>query len=251
MRAIENKEDEMKNKYEVKGVKMHRGHEGEPLAQCTLYRNGKKVALYSDGDHGGEAQLDWMDWKAPNVVVHTTDYEGKPWDIKCTPEEAILYDHVKDMTWDSPYDTEKHKMEPDMYVSNLIDDYELAKRLKKAVKTKTLFILKEKGRELEYSTNQPYTPEVKERLEKKYGDKLVKILNTEFVDADEVDALAKKKAEQRMKRQCKTKTLFRLVDDDEGKYWIMKAVYSPIVKTRLEIKYGDKLAEIINEKYAA
>jgi len=248
MRATSIKEDEM-NKYEVKGIKTHRGHEGEPLAQCTLYRNGKKVALYSDGDHGGEAQLDWMDWKAPKVVVHTTNYKGEPWDMKCTPEEAIIYDHVKDMTW--AYGKEKHKMEPDMYVSNLIDENETAKRLKKGAKTKTMFIIKENGRELEYQTNQPYTLEVKERIEKKYGDKLVKILNTEFVNASDVGALREKKAEQRMKRQCKTKTLFRLVGDEKGRYWTMKAVYSSVIKTRLEMKYGDKLVEIINEKYAA
>ena len=233
------------------GVKTHRGHEGEPLAQCTLYRNGKKVALYSDGDHGGECQIDWMDWKAPRVVVHTTNYKDEPWDMKCTPEEAIIYDHVKGMTWDSSYDKKKHQMDPGMYIGELIEASDLAKRLKKGAKTKTLFVVKEKGREIEYQLNQPYTPAVKERIEKKYGDKLVKFLNTEFVDEADVDALAKKKSEQRMKRQCKTKTLFRVEGDEDGKYWVVGSPYSPAVKAHLEAKYGDKLAEIVNERFAA
>jgi len=240
-------------KYEVKGVKTHRGHEGEPLAQCSLYRNGKKVALYSDGDWGGEARLDWSDWKAPTVIVHTTNYKDEPWDMKCTPEEALLMEHVKGMVYphDPRFGDKPLALGMDGFVSGLIDEVENAKRLKKAAKTKTLFILKEKGREVEYQTNSPYTPEVKERLEKEYGDKLVRILNTEYVDQAEVDALAKKKAEQRMKRQCKTKTLFKLTGDEEGRYWTISRVYTPVLKTQLETKYGDKLVEIINERWAA
>ena len=239
------------SKYEVKGVKMHRGHEGEPLAQCTLYRDGNKVALYSDGDWGGECQIDWLDFKAPRVTVASTDYKGMPIEIKATPEEAKLYEHVRGMTWTSEWDKSENPMDPGMYISELIDGFEQEKRLKKVAKTKTLFILKEKGKEVEYYLSAPYTPKVKADLEKKHGDKLVRILNTEFVDEDEADALEKKKADQRMKRQCKTKTLFRLKGDAEGKYWVCGRVYNEFIKKHLETKYGDKLAEIVNERYAA
>lgn len=55
--------------------------------------------------------------------------------------------------------------------------------------------------------------------------------------------------DQKFKRQCKTHTLFRLTDDKEGQYWTLKAVYSPTVREHLQKKHGDKLVEIINERF--
>ena len=81
------------SKYEVRGVKMHKGHEGEPLAECGLYRDGVKVAIYSDGDWGGEAQFWWMDEKAPKVEVKGIQYGGEALSYMGTPEEALLAAH--------------------------------------------------------------------------------------------------------------------------------------------------------------
>jgi len=237
------------SKYEVKGVKFHRGHEGEPLAQCTLYRDGKKVALYSDGDWGGEAQIDWLDCKAPRIEVKGIRYGGEAFSYNGTPEEALLTAHCAAIA-PQPCEWGDHKpvyTTPDIFIGELVSVWESANRLQKAAKTKTLFILKQKGREVEYAMNCPYTPEIKAHLEAEHGADLVRILNTEFVGAADAEAIAKKKAEKRMRSQCKTKTLFRLEGDKEGKYWVIASPYSPMLKMRLESKYGAKLVEIINE----
>ena len=251
MRREQNKKEIEMSKYEVKGVQFHKGHEGEPLAQCGLYRDGKKVAEYSDGDWGGESQFWWKD--KGTATVKGINYSGKKYEYKGTPEEALLAKHCAEIP-PTPCKWEEGKLvhtTPDIFVGDLINEYETEKRLKNGAKTKTFFVLKEKGQELEYTINSPYTKETKDYLEKKYGDKLVKILNKEFVDEGDAEALAKKKAEQKIKRQCKTKTLFKLKGDEEGRYWVFPRPYSPQVRVAIEGKYGDNLVEIINERYAA
>jgi hypothetical protein len=42
------------NGYQLKSVKSYRGHDGDTLIQGSLYKDGKKVGFYSDGDWGGE-----------------------------------------------------------------------------------------------------------------------------------------------------------------------------------------------------
>lgn len=46
------------NGWEIKGMVCYKGHGGEPLRQCNVYYNGKKVGYYSDGDWGGENTLE-------------------------------------------------------------------------------------------------------------------------------------------------------------------------------------------------
>ena len=120
------------SKYEVRGVKMHRGHEGEPLAECGLYRDGVKVAVYSDGDWGGEANFWWMDEKAAKVEVKEMGFGGKENSYVGTPEEALLAAHCAAMP--EKHDAElnmKFHTTPDIFVGSLIEEYESAKRLEK------------------------------------------------------------------------------------------------------------------------
>ena len=44
----------------VKNVKFHQGHEGEPLAQASIYIDGKKAGFGSDGDWGGESRFEFV-----------------------------------------------------------------------------------------------------------------------------------------------------------------------------------------------
>jgi hypothetical protein len=125
-------------------------------------------------------------------------------------------------------------------VSDLCNDYDRAKRLK----NKTGFVVMEGGEEAEFTINRPYTPEVKAQLEAEYGDKLVKILNTEFVSAADIE----KKRFATLRRKCKTKTLIRLNGDEEGKYRVVNSPYNPTLANALRAKYDVK--EIINETVA-
>ena len=53
----------------------------------------------------------------------------------------------------------------------------------------------------------------------------------------------------RIKRLCRTKTLYSLKTDEEGTFWTIKAKYSERVRDHLTAKHGDNLTEIINERF--
>ena len=241
------------SKYEVKGVKYHKGHEGEPLAECGLYRDGVKIAVYSAGDWGGEANIWWVDEKAPKVEVKGIRFGGEAFSYQGTPEEALLTAHCATIP-PEPCEWGDHKptyTTPDIFIENLVNDFDSNKRVEKYAKTKTFFLVKKNSQTLEYSINSPYTPALKAKIEADHGANLIKILNTEFVSDSDAEAIRKQQAETRMRKQCQGKTLFRLQGDENGKYWISKIPYSPLVKAQLQAKYGAKLVEIINETLAA
>jgi hypothetical protein len=172
------------SKYEVKGVKFHNGHEGETLAQCSLYRDGVKIALYSDGDWGSEAQFTWMDRQALKVEVKTVQYDGTPFAYQGTPEEALFAAHCAaipmkfDDTLKKPVATT-----PDLFVSDLIEEYHTSKRFARFCKKETLFRVKgdQKG---EYRTvKAPFSKRVKDYLTAKYGTSIEEIYNEKLVPA--------------------------------------------------------------------
>ena len=55
----------------------------------------------------------------------------------------------------------------------------------------------------------------------------------------------------KMRKQCKTKTLFRLKHDDPDVYCILNVAFTPLIAGHLRSRHGDNLAEIINETLAA
>jgi hypothetical protein len=263
MRATNNTDGGEQMNWTVKNVKSWMGRDGVGTT-CTLYRDGKKVADCRDDGNGGQMDIDWADYKAPRVAINTTilDYDSpkesrkeKEWTYNGTPEEKLLAEYANGQTYVSEYgDNMTMRKDSGWIVSDLCDakDREKeAKRRAKALKTKTLFVLNVKGVETEYSINAPYTPEMKARLEKENGTKLVRIVNTEFVDAGEAEILKRRKSNERIRRQCRTKTLYKLTTDDEGRYWVCKRPYNAIVAAQLRAKYGAKLVEIYNETFAA
>jgi len=56
-----------------------------------------------------------------------------------------------------------------------------------------------------------------------------------------------------LKRQCKTKTLFKLKDkedpDNPDQWWVIPASFNKLAKMRLRQMYGDNLGEIANERF--
>jgi len=232
----------------VKGIKRWDGMEGVGT-ECSLYRDGKKVARVLDDGNGGEVHFTWADRSSTGSTVEiniliTRDHKEVPWTYKGTPEEKLLVEHANAITED--FHGKTLRKDAGWVVCDLCDAVEREKRLK----GKTGFIVLENGDEHEYAMNHPYTPEIKAELEAKYGDKLVRILNTKFVDDDEVERLRKKRELSYLKRQCKTKTLYRLEGDAPGRYWIVKTPYSQKLADKIRVKYPD-LVEIINETLAA
>lgn len=67
--------------YWIKGVKFVPGHGGEPLLHCSVWKDGKRVGYYQDGDWGGEAILRDMKPKAEKELREfAKEFEGeKAW----------------------------------------------------------------------------------------------------------------------------------------------------------------------------
>ena len=57
--------------------------------------------------------------------------------------------------------------------------------------------------------------------------------------------------EKRLRRIFRKQTLFRLKEDrtDDDKWRVLKAPFSPSVKAQLVKRYGDRLAQVLNEQY--
>jgi hypothetical protein len=172
--------------YTVKGVKYHKGHEGEPLAQCSLLRDGAKVADYSDGDWGGEARFSWRDERTAPKVRRTlpADYHGNasPQEISVTPEEGLLLDHIKDMTWEM-YGGEEGipaktaPMHPDIFVGDLISRFDEQKQFRVRAKSQTLYRLHGDPKGQYWTLNRPFDSQTKHRIQQKHGDRLAEIIN--------------------------------------------------------------------------
>ena len=174
--------------YTVKNLRFHKGHEGEPCAQCHIYRNGKKVAEYSDDEHGGEARLTWSDRGKPRASFKGRDCMGAETELNGTEEEARMWAHC--LTLPAAV-LEGYPvaltMSPELLVSELIEQQEL----ERARKAETKRLLRHCTTELlcRVAGDKPgswrtiaLTPScdlarARKHVCEKYGDKLEEILN--------------------------------------------------------------------------
>jgi len=180
--------------YSVKNVKSWQGTDGVGT-ECTLYRDGKKVARCLDEGCGGEMHFYWADYKEPRVDITVTisDYDApqdengkrpeKQHTYKGTPEEKLLAEFANAQQ-EEAYGMTLRK-DGGWIVSDLCDAYDRAKqerKIAKKLKTHTGFVVMEKGEEVTYTLNRPYSPVIAAQLKTKYGDSLVKILNEELAE---------------------------------------------------------------------
>lgn len=110
-----------------------------------------------------------------------------------------------------------------------------------------------------YSTNEKNPFSYVE--EKKLDEELFKIIGKykysendkmefDFDASSLVDMLVDEFEEQKtFKRHCKSKTCFITTECQRGQFITMKVLYSDKVKQQLQAKYGDKLVEILNERF--
>jgi hypothetical protein len=122
--------------YSVKGIKNITGTEGAGY-ECTLYREGKKVAVAVDHADGGPVHFYWVD-KVP-ATVHVYTYEGKPHSYKGTEEEAMFAAFCNEKgTYQNQFDkslTMRYDM--DTVVEDLVNDVMLLKQAEKLTKKDT------------------------------------------------------------------------------------------------------------------
>tara|TARA_Y100000034_G_scaffold42633_1_gene52188 strand:+ start:269 stop:730 length:462 start_codon:yes stop_codon:yes gene_type:complete len=145
----------------LKNVKIYAGLSEETIAfNASVYIDGKKVGDAKNNGHGG----------ANDVKVFTKD--GR-WDRDLMSK---METEAKKHTWSYEGETYPHSL--DSYISELLDDFQEQRDLKRNCRTKTLFRdPKEEYKDGEYRIMpQKFNKEIKAWLVKTYGDK-VEILN--------------------------------------------------------------------------
>jgi hypothetical protein len=105
---------------------------------ATLLRDGKAVCEVIDDAHGGPYMFRWLDRDA-RATVHTLNYQDEPHQYPGTVEEAAFAAHCMALP-STTYMGREMRQSPETVVSKLIDAFELEKRLKRALKTKVIFI---------------------------------------------------------------------------------------------------------------
>jgi len=149
--------------YWVKGVKKFKGHEQEPLFQCTVYKDKKKIGIFSEDSWGGPAALNCpknADREA--LCAYAKKHEG---------EEA----------WSESFQT---------FIGEIVWEIERLSRYKKLCKTKLVFRFARHDRNTYRSiplnkikdlnkTKDISWEKVRITLEKKTGEKIT-IVNAEL-----------------------------------------------------------------------
>ena len=207
--------------YEVRGVKSFMGREGYGF-NATMYRGGKKIAFVMDSANGGMYDWDWVDRKEETILEMN---------VATLPKVPSGYEGIGELTIDM-----------DWFISELVEDFENDRDFRTKCKSKTLFILysHQNGEYIIHSA--PYTASVKTRIEAEYGKDLKEIINERFMKP-----LSEKDSDYLYYRpKCRTKTYFRLKD---GQMMVNKQPYSIALGNRIRGEYGDKLLEILNERY--
>lgn len=223
--------------YTLKGFKTFKGHEGEPLAQGTLYLGAAKVADWSDDSHGGMMRLDFVSKSAQaafttfarEYLTTHRDSDGEPYDLSAndwsvceTTVQALSYAHEETL------------------------------KLRRLVKTGVYFRLREPSGALAlYSVKAAYTAELVAQLRAKHGERLVELVNeTLGVPLVEEDAAREARLQACYKKQCKTAILYSLKQPD-GSVVVYKVPtpYTAVQASIARLKHGANLVEILNERF--
>jgi len=125
----------MTKELSVKGIKSFVGNEGHGY-NATLYADGKKVAFVIDDASGGQTQFQYegktREERAANEKI-VTDF------IKALPPQAIGADAPQ---WEKDlYPSGLREINLDIYIAGLVDNFEVAKRLKSLKKAYVLYRL--------------------------------------------------------------------------------------------------------------
>lgn len=142
----------MKQIYDVKNIKTFRGHEGEPLIQCSVYKHGKRIGFYSSGDWGGPPRLEM------------------------SQKEAVeMEEFAKRFLRESYVETYSIMLE------KLAEDKLFTQKLKRHAKTKTVFRKKGQSKSevalLQVAYTEDNIPFIHKYLEGKFGAGNYEILN--------------------------------------------------------------------------
>lgn len=137
--------------FEIKKFQSMRTLDGGGFSY-DLYIDGKKAAFILDEGHGGGVFARWYDQKL----------------------EAVLEAHVATLPDPPPSDGFQMKMDAELFFYQLADEYEMAKKLRRACKTKTLYRMP--GDKI-FEVKRPFSPEIKAHILSKHPE--AKFINEE------------------------------------------------------------------------
>jgi hypothetical protein len=125
--------------YEARNIKNINGTQGEGY-ECTLYRDGKRVAVATDHADGALVHFHWFDSNT-SATVHAYNYDGKSrsylhHSYTGTVEEAMFAAFCKDKGWFESQGMQLHHS-MDTVTEDLINDARLLKQLAKLTKKGT------------------------------------------------------------------------------------------------------------------
>ena len=150
-------------KFELKKFHENRGHEGMGY-DCELWMDGK-LAAHCNNEGGG----------GPDMY----HFVSKDMERKVMAHIATLPPY----RWEATEFTEAHDspMNMDIFMMELICEFQANKAFKRQCKTKTLFRLKGDAADEYHLSKQVFTPKIAEGIRKHYGDQLLEIINERFL----------------------------------------------------------------------
>ncbi|MBC8737387.1 hypothetical protein F6X40_11285 [Paraburkholderia sp. UCT31] len=226
--------------YEIKGYKTFKGHEGEPCGQGNLYRDGTKVAEWSDSSTGGSMHIRFVSREAEKLFAEHAkvllatqkDFEGEPYKVDTMPIYELVETAMFAMSCEV---AEKEAMRKDckkgIVVRQTVDGKPEAVLYHLAYTAANVAALKAKHPSITEVVNET--------------------LGLPFVSAEKEAADKAAAEEKRYRKMCKTKTVFTIPGED-GKPMVMvcPASFNPRVALALRAKHPT-LLEFFNERFAA
>ena len=178
--------------YKVAKVKTFKGREGEGF-NADLIRDGKKVAEVINDASGGCLDFHWLDYASTRVAVNWTGYHNDTVVLRCTPQEAALYEFLRGKTWTldlAGHDADNSPVQhdPESYVGELVDKFLNDKRFRRMCKTQTLFRLMGDEAGTWRVLKTVFTPTVRAAIATRHPN-LAEVMNETFATEDAVNAL--------------------------------------------------------------
>lgn len=168
--------------YSVKAVKTFVGTDGYGY-NAALCRNGKKVAFAVQDGGGGPAMVYWEDREAAREEVKIKNYKGETVPVRVTPEEGLLLRFIGTLPPIPPPefpDLGPYDVDIELFVEELVNDFDFERRAKRLCKKKTLFrVVGDKAGEWR-TLNIPYSNAVRKELGLRYGGKIEEVINERF-----------------------------------------------------------------------
>ena len=152
--------------FTIKGFKTWATYDGGGY-QFTLHLDGKKFAFVHNDGNGGDVQVDCFDINEPKVECLST------WDdktiFKATPNYALLHNYVRSLPkWKGFDGKEEYTMTMGIWIDEIVNQYEMDKKLAKAKKKGTTFKLLTDGNGVFRTLNVLDVAKAKEYLDSKF-----------------------------------------------------------------------------------